>query len=308
MQAATRKPYTYIAAAIAAPLIWGFFSIPLRQLHHYASQQIMCYRVFVSLLLVWVINLGFRSKVVKHNIDIFRQLQQEERSRIVWRILGSGLFITANWFSYIYVVNHVSLQTAAFAYLICPLLTACGGFFILKESITRLKLIGVGIALVSVAMLSAGSLSQGMWALWVGAMYAAYLIIQRTIPYFDRLFLLGIQLVIATLLLLPVYFYNFQPVPAAPAFWINIGLIATVFTIFPLMLSLYALTGVPSSTLGISMYVNPVAAFAVAFIYFNEKFDINQLAGYLLLLVAVLIFNSEYLPFPALKRYAVKTV
>ena len=68
-------------------------------------------------------------------------------------------------------------------------------------------------------------------------------------------------------------------------------LIAVLFTVFPLFLSLFALIGIPSSTLGIIIYINPIIAFAVAIIYFKEKIDPHQLTAYALLLFAVFLFN-----------------
>jgi chloramphenicol-sensitive protein RarD len=58
-----------------------------------------------------------------------------------------------------------------------------------------------------------------------------------------------------------------------------------------LFLSLYALIGIPSSTLGIIIYINPIIAFAVAIIHFNEQIDTHQLFAYGLLLFAVFLFN-----------------
>jgi len=303
----TGKLNLYMAAAVAAPLIWGFFSIPLRQLHHYPAQQILYYRVFTSLLIIWIINLTFRRKAVVADIRAIKSVTGAERKKLWWLVLATGVFITANWFSYIYVVNNVSLQVAAFAYLICPLLTACGGFLILKEPLSKFKLAAVFIAVFSIIILSTGSLVQAMWSLWVASMYAVYLVIQRTINHLDKLTLLGIQLVIATAILLPFFIYNYQPVPKEAGFWLNIVLISAIFTILPLTLSLFALTGLPSSTLGITLYINPIIAFSIAFMYFNEAFDYSQLAGYALLLVSVICFNAELLPLSAFKKRVLKT-
>ena len=37
--------------------------------------------------------------------------------------LGGGL-LTVNWFVFIYVINHIDIQTGSFSYLLCPILTA----------------------------------------------------------------------------------------------------------------------------------------------------------------------------------------
>ncbi len=296
-----------MAAAIAAPAVWGFLTIPLKQLHGYQAQDILYYRVFISLILVWAINLCFRYKTVAADFRLLGSLRGAERNKTLLLILGTGIFITGNWFGYIYVVSNLNIQVAAFAYLICPLLTACGGFLILKEPLTPLKMAAVGLAVLSIVVLSAASLVQACWAFGVAVMYAAYIVIQRVLTRFDKLTMLGIQLIIAALLLLPFFIHHNQPAPQQAVFWVNVVLIAAVFTILPLALSMYALMGLPSSTLGIALYINPILAFTVAFVYFKEPFDFSRLAGYALLLIAVIVFNADLFKAVAFKKRIFKT-
>ncbi|MGY4383525.1 EamA domain-containing membrane protein RarD [Pedobacter sp. UYP24] len=76
-------------------------------------------------------------------------------------------------------------------------------------------------------------------------------------------------------------------IPSAFWFWENIIVVATIFTILPLFLSLYALIGIPSSTFGIILYINPIIAFTLAMVYFGEKVDTHKLAAYFRLLLSV---------------------
>jgi chloramphenicol-sensitive protein RarD len=107
----------------------------------------------------------------------------------------------------------------------------------------------------------------------------------------DKFNMLGLHLLIATLLMLPFFIYEFQGLPNDLRFWLTIIVISIFFTIIPLFLSLYALIGMPSSTLGIIIYINPIVAFAVAFFYFHEGISMFQLYSYALLFIAVIVFN-----------------
>lgn len=201
--------------------------------------------------------------------------------------------ITGNWFSYIYVVNHISVKVAAFAYFICPLLTAFGGFLILKEPLSKVKIAGLIIAVLSIVILSTGSLRDMMASFIVAIFYAIYLVIQRVLTQFDKINMLALQLLLSAIMLLPFYVHEFNGLPQSAEFWANITVVAVLFTLIPLLLSLYALTGIPSSTLGITIYINPIMTFIVAFVYFHEGFDKSQLLGYLLLLASVIVFNWD---------------
>lgn len=227
-------------------------------------------------------------------IEDIRHIRNEplkERKRLAWLTLLAGFLITGNWFTYIYAVNEVSLKSAAFAYMVCPLITAIGGFLILKEPLSRLKLIAIAIAVTSVAILSQGSLRDVIWSVIVAALYAFYLIIQRVTGKINKLNMLGVHLIIATVITLPLFLANFEAFPFDIHFWIIIVIISVFFTVIPLFLSLYALIGMPSSTLGIIIYLNPIIAFAVAFFYFHEGINPHQLYAYSMLFAAVIIFN-----------------
>lgn len=271
--------------------MWGFFSIPLRLIKNYPVGEILHYRIFSSLLITWAVIILFRRKNLISDLKHFRSEPIAERKRLLWLSLLAGVLITGNWFTYIYAVNEVSLQSAAFAYMVCPLITATAGFLILKEALSRLKLLALIIALISIIMLAQGSVRDVLWSVFIASLYSFYLIIQKVMGKIDKFNMLGIHLAIASLLTLPLFLYNFQGFPADPFFWLVIVIISVFFTIIPLFLSLYALIGMPSSTLGIIIYLNPIVAFAVAFFYFHEGINPHQLFAYSMLFAAVLVFN-----------------
>lgn len=281
----------YFFAGILSFAIWGFFSIPLRNLKAFPSEEILYYRIFTSLVFIWIAILLFRRKQLKADLSYFSSAGNRDKRNILLQLAGSTLLLTSNWYTYIYAVNNVSLQSAAFAYMVCPLITAFGGFLILKESLSKLKLISLGIALLSILLLATGSFIEVLWSVIIASLYAFYLIIQRKMQHLDKLNVLAVQIGMAVLLMLPFYLLKHEGIPDGIWFWGNITVIAVVFTIIPLFMSLYALIGIPSSTLGIIIYINPIIAFAVAIFYFGEHVDVHKLFAYLLLLTSVVVFN-----------------
>jgi len=285
----------YFFAGILSFAIWGFFSIPLRNLKAFPSEEILYYRIFTSLVFIWIAILVFRRKQLKVDFAYLSSIGSREKRNILLQLIGSTLLLTSNWYTYIYAVNNVSLQSAAFAYMVCPLITAFGGFLILKESLSKLKLVSLGIALLSILLLATGSFIEVLWSVIIASLYAFYLIIQRKMQHLDKLNVLAVQIGIAVLLMLPFFLLKHEGIPQDIWFWGNITVIAVFFTIIPLFMSLYALIGIPSSTLGIIIYINPIIAFAVAVFYFGEHVDVHKLFAYLLLLVSVIVFNWSIL-------------
>jgi len=270
-------------------------SIPLRNIKGFPPKEILYYRIFVSIVVVWGIILLFRRSALNKDIEFFKALTPSKKVKLLALTILSAILITGNWFTYIYAVNSVSLKAAAFAYMVCPLLTALCGFIILKEQLTKAKVAALIVAFVSIVLLATGSLQEVLWAILIAAFYAVYVIVLKVIKDIDKFNFLGIQLILSGLMMLPAYLSNSNVFPTDSFFWIHIFLIAIVFTIIPLFLNAYALLGMPSSALGILIYLNPIVAFTVAFFYFKEEIDVHQLFAYLLLLLSIVIFNAQLL-------------
>ncbi|WP_316851519.1 EamA family transporter [Pedobacter agri] len=285
----------YFLAGIIPYIIWGTMSIPLRNIKGFPPQEILYYRIFVSIVVVWGIILLFRRSTLTKDIEFFKALTPSKKLKLLALTILSAILITGNWFTYIYAVNSVSLKAAAFAYMVCPLLTALCGFIILKEQLTKAKVAALVVAFVSIVLLATGSLQEVLWAILIAAFYAVYVIVLKVIKDIDKFNFLGIQLILSGLMMLPTYLSNSNVFPTDSFFWIHIFLIAIVFTIIPLFLNAYALLGMPSSALGILIYLNPIVAFTVAFFYFKEEIDVHQLFAYLLLLLSIVIFNAQLL-------------
>ncbi len=185
--------YKYFAAALFANALWGFMAIPLRNISEWASDTVLYFRVFVSFVFVWLFILFFRVSALKKDWFKIKALPPKAKKRLGGLILLSSFLIIANWFTFIYAVNRVSITSAAFAYLVCPLITTLCGYFILKEKLTAKKWICLGIALFSVLLLSKSSVIEVLWSITIASFYAFYLVIQRVLIDVDKMNFLAIN-------------------------------------------------------------------------------------------------------------------
>ncbi|MBE8722809.1 EamA family transporter [Sphingobacterium pedocola] len=283
----------YFLAAFLAPLIWGFMSIAIRWVRDYPAEDILYYRILTALIILWSFILIFRRSVLQTDILHYQSLQPTEKRKVIWLTLLASVLILGNWFTYIYAVNHISIQSAAFAYLICPLLTAISAYIILKEQLSTIKKVALLFAMISVGMLASGSILEVIWSISIGLLYALYLIIQRVAQGFDKLNVLAVQLFICALFVIPKLIFNHNSIPDSPTFWITILIIAVLFTIIPLYLSMYALTKISSTTTGVLLYINPLIAFTLAVFYFKETVDPHKYIAYAIIVLAIILFNWQ---------------
>lgn len=268
-------------------------SIAIRWVRDYPAEDILYYRILTALIILWSFILIFRRSVLQTDILHYQSLQPTEKRKVIWLTLLASVLILGNWFTYIYAVNHISIQSAAFAYLICPLLTAISAYIILKEQLSTIKKVALLFAMISVGMLASGSILEVIWSISIGLLYALYLIIQRVAQGFDKLNVLGVQLLICALFVIPKLIFNHNSIPDSPTFWITILIIAVLFTIIPLYLSMYALTKISSTTTGVLLYINPLIAFTLAVFYFKETVDPHKYIAYAIIVLAIILFNWQ---------------
>ena len=286
----------YYAAGITAFLIWGFFSFGLRPINHYPSLDILFYRLFFCVPIMVAITLLFRRHTIAETLNVVRAMNKPERTQLLGLTLGSALLLIANWFLFIFVMNHISVNAASFAYLVCPILTTVLAFFILHEKLTSLQWLAVGLSALGCGLLSYNNFMSIFYSLLVALSYALYMIMQKKIVGIDKFFLLNVQLIIIAIVVLPFYPEFSGPIPAEATFYVYIGIIAVVFTIIPLFLNLYALKGINSSSVGMLLYINPLIGFMLSIFYFHEQITLYQVMAYAVILVAIILFNMKNMP------------
>lgn len=287
--------YKYFSAAIFANALWGFMVFPLRNLTEWPSDTILFFRVFSALFFIWLYIFLFGRASFMESVAHFKSLSIHWKKKFIVLLLLCSFLILGNWFTFIYAINRVSISSAAFAYLVCPLITTLAGYFLLKERISSIKWLSLGIALLSIAILGHTSLVGVLWSITIASFYAFYLVIQRILKDFNKFHFLAIQLLVSAIYILPLMFYQQVEVPLDLEFWGNISVIGLIFTVIPLFLSMYALNGLPSSTMGVLIYFNPIISFLLAVSFFNEKINLLEGIAYLLLLFAILLYNSDLL-------------
>jgi len=289
------KTTKYYIAAITAYTTWGFFSLVLRPIHEYPALDILFYRVFSCSILMLLITFLFKRKAFQETIAIFKSLPDSEKKKAVLLNIGGSFFLMANWFTFIYVMNHVSVKATSLAYLVCPILTTLLAFFILKEKLAKTQWLAVGLSILGCLLLSYADIMDMFFSIIIGFTYACYLVSQRVNKGFDRFIVLTFHITLAAILLFPFYPEYSGPIPSEFKFYFCIETIAIAFTIIPLFLNLYALSGINSSTVGMLLNVNPMIAFLLANFVYHEKISALQISAYGIIFIAVLVCNSHHI-------------
>ncbi|MDQ4139126.1 MAG: EamA family transporter [Bacteroidota bacterium] len=305
------KLKNYYTAAISAFTIWGFIVLPLRAVAAFPSGQILYFRVLFAMLGLAVITFLFRRDSLKQTWQAYQAETLRNKRRLIFFTVLGGLLLMINWLVFIYVINHIDIQTGSFSYLLCPILTALLGFLLLKEDLRSNQWLAIGISIISCSLIGTGELTSLFYSLVVALSYAFFLITQRVLKQYDKLVLLTLQLIIVFACIGPFYSF-FKGTAVSPtldfSFYGAIFILSFLFTILPLFLNMYALKELKSGTIGILMYINPIINFLIAFLYFQEKTSSEKAIAFGLIFLSIVIYNLPARKRTALKRIAVPAV
>lgn len=207
----------------------------------------------------------------------------------------SAIMLGLNWFSFIYVMNAVSVNATSLAYLICPILTTVLASLFLREKLNIGQWFAVLLSLISCLILAYGHFMDLIYSMVIALSYAIYLVLQKNTFQMDKFFTLTIHIVVSTFLLLPILTVIDTTVPKTMTFYGLVAIIAVGYTIIPLFLNIFALKGLDSSIVGTLLYLNPIISFLLAILYYKEPINTVQLIAFGMIFTAVVIFNIAYL-------------
>ncbi len=281
----------YYLAAISAFVIWGFFSLPLRAIKEYSSVDILISRILIATLIIAVISLVFRRKITNENWERFKKFSRKEKQNLLLINSASAVLLAVNWYLFIYVMNHVSVNATALAYMLCPIITTVLAYIFLKDRLSMIQWLAVSMSIISCILLSIGHLMDVFYSFVIALSYAIYLVLQKKNHQLDRFFTLAFQITVGTILLLPLFSMQSDEPVKGLYFYGIVLIIATIFTILPMFLNVFSLNKLNSSTAGIFIYLNPILSFLLAIFYFNEQMSAVQIFAYLLVFFSVIVFN-----------------
>jgi chloramphenicol-sensitive protein RarD len=271
--------------AIGAYTIWGLLPVYWKALHNVPAASILANRiawsaVFVALLLT-----------VRRNWGWLRPALHSRRTVAIY--VGAALFLSVNWYIYIWAVNAGFLVDASLGYFITPLVNVLMGVLFFRERLSGGQWLAVALAAVGVVYIT---FSYGQLP-WIGLSLAFTFGVYGLVKKRARLpSLEGMALETGTIFLPAVAFLVYQEVAGQGVLghtdWLtSVLLMGTgVITVIPLLWFADAAQRIPLSMMGVIQYISPTLMFILGIAVFHEPFDIHRLVGFLLIWAALAVY------------------
>ena len=276
------KGYFYVLLAF---LMWGFLAIYWKQLKHINSWELLANRIIWSFVILYLFLIATKNFSL---LSIWRQPKTR------YALITTSILIGINWGLFIYAVNANKIVQAGLGYYITPLVNVFLGIVILKEKLTKTKL--VALILVSGAILYLTiSIGQFPYISFILAFsFGFYGLIKKTTSV-NTLPSLAFE----TSILLPfALIYQILIWKDGSCSLINniethsiLLLIGTgLITILPLYFFTKGAKQINLTTVGFFQYLAPTIMLLIGILKYNEPFKIKEITAFSIIWVAIGIY------------------
>jgi chloramphenicol-sensitive protein RarD len=276
-----------VGYGLAAYGLWGVVPLFWPLVARAGSIEILAHRV------VW----SFVISVVLVAVTVRHGFWKRMATRRTLLLLGSAAaIVSVNWGTYIWSVNHGHVVETALGYYINPILSILLGVIVLRERLSPLQWISVGLAAAAVAVLTIDYGTLPWIALVLAVSFAAYGFIKNRLGA-GAVDSLAVESALLTPLAL--VYLGWLEVTGRGTFghlgWgMSLLLVATgLVTLVPLLFFAAAATRLPLSTLGLLQYLAPTLQFVLGISYFGESMSPGRWVGFGLVWLALVIMTTD---------------
>ncbi|RNF40827.1 EamA family transporter RarD [Planococcus salinus] len=276
--------------AVFTYMIWGVLPIYWKQVDHVGSDEILAARVFWAfwLTIAFIFLVGGHKQLLADIKDLWASKKK------FFTLMLASLFISTNWFLYIYAVTNDRIVETSLGYYINPLMSMLVGAIVLKEKLVPAVKVSFGLAAIGVAVLTISYGSLPWLALGMAFSFTVYGYIKKTI----KLNALG-GLAVETLFVLPFavayYIYLFSIDRVA---FLQIGIttdillvISGLVTAVPLLLFALGAPLIPLYMIGFLQYIAPSLMLVIGVVLYGEPFDMIDLISFSFIWSALILFT-----------------
>jgi chloramphenicol-sensitive protein RarD len=278
----------YAAAAFGS---WGLLPLYFHVLSHVPPLELLAHRVVWSVvLLAGLLTLLGRWRAVTAALA-------DPRTRLL--LVGSTLFICANWLTFIWAVAAERVMEISLGYYINPLVNVVLGVLVLRERLSPLQGVAVALAAIGVANLAWQTTGLPWPSLVVALSFGFYGLIRKTtsVGSIEGLFLettiMG-PFALGFLLWLGLVSGTGQFTAAGPGQALLLAA-AGVVTSLPLIWFASGVRRISYIAVGFFQYLAPTGHFLLAVLAFGEPFSIDHAITFVFIWTALAIFSVDRL-------------
>ena len=217
----------------------------------------------------------------------------------------SGCFIGGNWMLLFEAYNYTSVAVATLCYYMAPVIVILLSPIILKERLTKIKVLCILTALIGMVFVSdvpANGLPHASEAkgiicgLGAAVLYASVMMFNKKIKDINAYDKTMVQLFCAGAILLPylAYKHELMSVSLTTQSIILLGIVSIFHTGITYALYFGSFDKLPAQTVALFSYIDPITAILLSAVLLHEQMSFSVMIGTVLIIASTLA--SELLP------------
>lgn len=278
---------------ITAMLIFGSIAVFVRNIN-LSSSEIAFLRGIIGSIFLIIASFFSRERIsfvkIKNNIKL---------------LILSGSAIGVNWIFLFQAYKYTTISNATLSYYFAPIVVVILSPIILKEKLTPLKMgcvITAMIGLFLVVDINGNGTSNFnnqlvgiLYGLFAAVLYASVILMNKFIENLSGFETTLVQLMVATIVLLPYVLIKDQMNFTSVSFnsFIYIMILGIVHTGFAYYLYFTAIKKLKGHSIAVLSYIDPISAVIIASIFLGEKMSSIQAIGGILILGATFLSESQ---------------
>lgn len=279
-----------IFLAGGAYVLWGLLPIYWKQLHNVPALQTLSNRI------VWAFVFTCILLTIRRDWAWLRPALRSRKTVLIF--IASAIALSINWLTYIWAVNANYVVEASLGYFMTPLLNVALGVLLYKERMRPGQWLAIAIASAGVLYLAVVYGHFPWIGLTLAISFALYGVLrkQAPLPSLQGLTLETMFAALPALLYLTAMQFTGQAAFINDGAWITLLLIgAGAITAVPLIMFAAGVRLIPLTTLGILQFISPTIQFLLGVLVYNEPFNMQRLAGFAMVWLALVVFTTENL-------------
>src|SRR4051794_33505150 len=284
-----RENATGIIYTAGAYLLWGILPIYWKFIDEVPALEILAHRVIWSFIFVLIIVVLLKRKILKN----FFQVQMSQKKTWLGLFLAS-LFISINWFTYIYAVNTNHIVEASLGYYVNPLVAVLLGVFVLREKVNVLQAVSFVLAGIGVIYMTL-SVGKIPWISLILALSFGFYGLSKKLIKVDSI----LGLLLETLFILPFALLflayldlNNQHTFSTGSLTTDLLLIGSgVATAIPLLWFGIGAQKIPLYLVGFLQYISPTISLILGVVMYGETFTTDHLVTFDCIWIAIAMFS-----------------
>ena len=274
--------------AASAFLIWGLSPFYWKALGAVPALEIILHRIVWSF--VFLVPLVILYGRWKEFIDVIKN------RRTLFILMLTAVFVSCNWFLYIWAVNNDHLLQASLGYYINPLVNVVLGMVFLRERLRLPQILAVLLATAGVLYLT---IHYGVFpwvAITLALTFGFYGLIRKVAPVSSLVGLTVETMLLSFPALIYLVYLDTKGMGSIFRVSFEMDLLlmgSSLVTAVPLLFFTLGARRILLSSIGLLQYIAPSGMFLLAVFVFDEPFSMAQVWTFVFIWIALIIYSTD---------------